>query len=167
MGLDVLSQPLAAFDPEIAAAGGAELGRRQSTLEMIASENFAPRAVLQAQGSVLTGGTDVHVVLVDLRRGALDGRQAEDRLHGVGIANRNAVPFDPRPPMVSSGLRVGTPALATRGFGDAEFREVADVIARTLMPERLGHAQAEELRARVAKLAAAFPLYPGLTGAAA
>ena len=82
---------------------------------------------------MLTGGTEVHLVLVDLRNSALDGQQAEDRLHRIGITvNRNAVPFDPRPPMVSSGLRIGTPALATRGFGDAEFREVADIIAQAL-----------------------------------
>ena len=61
--------------------------------------------------NVLTGGTDVHLVLVDLRESELDGQQAEDRLHDIGITvNRNAVPFDPRPPMVTSGLRVGTPA---------------------------------------------------------
>ena len=66
---------------------------------------------------------------------ALDGQQAEDRLHEVGITvNRNAVPFDPRPPMVTSGLRIGTPALATRGFGDEQFAEVADVIAAALQP---------------------------------
>ena len=66
---------------------------------------------------MLTGGTDVHLVLVDLRESELDGQQAEDRLHEIGITvNRNAVPFDPRPPMVSSGLRIGTPALATRGL---------------------------------------------------
>ena len=67
--------------------------------------------------SVLTGGTDVHLVLVDLRESELDGKQAEDRLHAIGITvNRNAVPFDPRPPAVSSGLRIGSPALATRGL---------------------------------------------------
>ena len=67
--------------------------------------------------SVLTGGTDVHLVLCDLRESELDGQQAEDRLHEIGITvNRNAVPFDPRPPAVSSGLRIGTPALATRGL---------------------------------------------------
>src|SRR6266571_3026901 len=79
---------------------------------------------------LVSGGTDVHLVLVDLRASELDGKQAEDRLHAIGITvNRNAVPFDPRPPIVSSGLRIGTPALATRGFGAAAFREVADVIA--------------------------------------
>ena len=75
--------------------------------------------------SVLTGGTDVHLVLVDLRESELDGQQAEDRLHDVGITvNRNAVPFDPRPPMVTSGLRVGAPALATRGLQADDFTEV-------------------------------------------
>ncbi|MET8080736.1 serine hydroxymethyltransferase [Streptomyces sp. NPDC005303] len=111
--------------------------------------------------TVLTGGTEVHLVLVDLRNSELDGKQAEDRLHRVGITvNRNAVPFDPRPPMVSSGLRIGTPALATRGFGATEFREVADIIAETLKGERPD----DELRARVEKLATAFPLYPHLDG---
>ena len=75
--------------------------------------------------NVLTGGTDVHLVLVDLRESELDGQQAEDRLHDIGITvNRNAVPFDPRPPMVTSGLRVGTPALATRGLQADDFAEV-------------------------------------------
>ncbi|SEO88781.1 serine hydroxymethyltransferase [Amycolatopsis saalfeldensis] len=112
--------------------------------------------------SVLTGGTDVHLVLADLRDSELDGKQAEDRLHEVGITvNRNAVPFDPRPPMVTSGIRIGTPALATRGFGDEEFREVADIVATALLPE----ATAQELRDRVAALTDRFPLYPHLGAA--
>ena len=86
--------------------------------------------------SVLTGGTDVHLVLVDLRDSELDGQQAEDRLHSVGITvNRNAVPFDPRPPMVTSGLRIGTPALATRGLQQDDFVEVGKLIARALQPD--------------------------------
>src|ERR671935_1144440 len=85
--------------------------------------------------SVLTGGTDVHLALVDLRESELDGRQAEDRLHEIGITvNRNAVPFDPRPPMVSSGLRIGTPALATRGLQVDDFRELGKIVARALQP---------------------------------
>ena len=85
--------------------------------------------------NVLTGGTDVHLVLVDLRDSELDGQQAEDRLHSVGITvNRNAVPFDPRPPMVTSGLRIGTPALATRGLQVDDFHEVGKIIARALQP---------------------------------
>ncbi|WP_233563744.1 serine hydroxymethyltransferase [Cryobacterium tepidiphilum] len=108
---------------------------------------------------VLTGGTDVHLVLADLRHSDINGQQAEDLLHDVGITvNRNAVPFDPRPPMVTSGLRIGTPALATRGFGDAEFTEVSDVIAEALKPG----ADTAALRTRVKALTDAFPLYPGL-----
>ncbi|MCS6546000.1 serine hydroxymethyltransferase [Curtobacterium herbarum] len=105
---------------------------------------------------VLTGGTDVHLVLVDLRESEVDGKQAEDLLHDVGITvNRNSVPFDPRPPMVTSGVRIGTSALATRGFGDAEFAEVADIIALTLMP----NPDVAALSARVKTLTDAFPLY--------
>lgn len=105
---------------------------------------------------VLTGGTDVHLVLVDLRESEVDGKQAEDLLHSVGITvNRNSVPFDPRPPMVTSGVRIGTSALATRGFGDAEFTEVADIIALALMP----NPDIEALSARVKALTDAFPLY--------
>nr|WP_244962616.1 serine hydroxymethyltransferase [Cryobacterium roopkundense] len=108
---------------------------------------------------VLTGGTDVHLVLADLRHSEINGQQAEDALHEVGITvNRNSVPFDPRPPMVTSGLRIGTPALATRGFGDVEFTEVADVIAEALKPG----ADIQALRSRVGALTQAFPLYSGL-----
>ena len=107
-----------------------------------------------------TGGTDVHLVLVDLRACHLDGQQAEDRLHRIGITvNRNAVPFDPRPPMISSGLRIGTPALATRGFAAADFDEVADVIAAALAPT----VDEPVLRSRVEALAARHPLYTTLT----
>ncbi|RFA19367.1 serine hydroxymethyltransferase [Subtercola boreus] len=117
-------------------------------------------ADMGAEGiSVLTGGTDVHLVLVDLRNAAIDGKQAEDILHEAGITvNRNAIPFDPRPPMVTSGLRIGTSALATRGFGDEEFTEVADIIASALKPAP----DVAALRARVLKLTDGFPLYDGL-----
>ncbi|UVJ40471.1 serine hydroxymethyltransferase [Arthrobacter sp. CJ23] len=127
--------------------------------------------------SVVSGGTDVHLVLVDLRHSELNGQQAEDTLHRIGITvNRNAVPFDPRPPMVSSGLRIGTPALAARGFGAEEFTEVADIIATALLAaatrgtegdSTLDDATAVELRSRVTALAAKFPLYPHLGNGAA
>jgi glycine hydroxymethyltransferase len=116
--------------------------------------------------TVLTGGTDVHLVLVDLRNSDMDGREAEDRLHSIGITvNRNAVPFDPRPPMVTSGLRIGTPALATRGFGDEDFVEVADIIAGALTAPAgdLDPALAASLSERVSALAARHPLYPTLS----
>jgi glycine hydroxymethyltransferase len=109
---------------------------------------------------VLTGGTEVHLVLVDLRNSEFSGKDAEDRLHEVGITvNKNSVPNDPRPPMVTSGVRIGTPALATRGFGDVQFTEVADIIALALLPD----ADIAALSARVKALADAFPLYEGLT----
>src|SRR5699024_3023729 len=109
---------------------------------------------------VLTGGSDVHLVLVDLVNSTLDGKQAEDRLHSVGITvNRNAVPNDPRPPMVTSGLRIGTPALATRGFGAEAFAEIAEIIATALQPE-IDASTEKDLRSRVEKLAKQYPLYP-------
>ncbi|WP_311380475.1 serine hydroxymethyltransferase [Arthrobacter sp. ISL-72] len=112
--------------------------------------------------NVVSGGTDVHLVLVDLRNCELDGQQAEDRLAAIDITvNRNAVPFDPRPPMVTSGLRIGTPALATRGFGEAAFAEVADIIAEALTAD--AGADLSGLRNRVEALAAAHPLYPAVT----
>jgi len=134
--------------------------RQERTLEGAAI--LAERLLQEERVGVVSGGTDVHLVLVDLRHSELDGRQAEDRLHRVGITvNRNAVPFDPRPPMISSGVRIGTPALAARGFGAAEFTEVADIIALTLRPQT-GDQELAELAGRVGALAAAHPLYPGL-----
>ena len=99
--------------------------RQQRTLDgrRILAERLMADDVRAAGVTVLSGGTDVHLILVDLRDSELDGQQAEDRLHEVGITvNRNAVPNDPRPPMVTSGLRIGTPALATRGFGSRGLR---------------------------------------------
>ena len=143
-------------------AAAAEFRERQERTvrgAQILAERLLASDVAEAGATVLTGGTDVHLVLVDLRNSALDGQQAEDLLHNVGITvNRNAVPFDPRPPMVTSGLRIGTPALATRGFGDEEFTVVADVIAEALKPG----ADVEALAARVKKLSDEFPLYEGL-----
>jgi glycine hydroxymethyltransferase len=111
--------------------------------------------------SVLTGGTDVHLILVDLRESELDGQQAEDRLHEIGVTvNRNAVPFDPRPPMVTSGLRVGTSALATRGVGADEYTEIGRIIARALQP---GFEDArDDLAERVSAIAERHPLYANL-----
>jgi glycine hydroxymethyltransferase len=137
--------------------------RIDRTLEgakIIAQRLTEPDAI-SAGVNVLTGGTDVHLVLVDLRNSALDGQQAEDLLQSIGITvNRNAVPFDPRPPKITSGLRIGTPALATRGFGAAEFTEVADIIASALI--NTSATDIEALRARVKKLTDEFPLYEGL-----
>jgi glycine hydroxymethyltransferase len=116
--------------------------------------------------NVLTGGTDVHLILVDLRESELDGKMAEDRLHDVGITvNRNAVPFDPRPPMVTSGLRVGASALATRGLQVDDFHEVGRIIATALSPEFQD--RRIELAERVTAIADRYPLYEHLRSQAA
>ncbi|MEA2138299.1 MAG: glycine hydroxymethyltransferase [Solirubrobacteraceae bacterium] len=121
--------------------------------------------LLDVAVNVLTGGTDVHLVLADLRDSALSGQDAEDRLHEIGITvNRNAVPNDPRPAMVTSGLRIGTPALATRGLSVDDFREIGQVIA-TALTGGFGDAERAELSERTRALADAHPLYPHLTPA--
>ncbi|MFE9337159.1 serine hydroxymethyltransferase [Streptomyces sp. NPDC007063] len=146
------------------AAGDDFKDRQRRTLSgaRILAERLLREDTVGAGVSVLSGGTDVHLVLVDLRNSELDGQQAEDRLHDVGITvNRNAVPNDPRPPMVTSGLRIGTPALATRGFGDEDFAEVADIIAEALLPG-FDDTKGKALAARVTALAEKHPLYPTL-----
>ena len=113
--------------------------------------------------NVLTGGTDVHLTLVDLRETepGLSGKQAEDRLDEIQITvNRNAVPFDPRPPMEASGLRIGTPALATRGLQQDDFVEVGQILAAALTPDY--EARRDELAERVSAIVECYPLYEGL-----
>ncbi|KEI44509.1 serine hydroxymethyltransferase [Saccharopolyspora rectivirgula] len=146
------------------AAGEEFKDRQRRTLEgaQILAERLLADDAREAGVQLVSGGTDVHLVLVDLRNSELDGKQAEDRLHEIGITvNRNAVPNDPRPPMVTSGLRIGTPALATRGFGRTEFTEVADIIAEALKPN-FDQDTSAKLRSRVEALANAFPLYPNI-----
>jgi glycine hydroxymethyltransferase len=111
--------------------------------------------------NVLTGGTDVHLALVDLRESEIDGQQSEDRLHEIGITvNRNAVPFDTRPPMVTSGLRVGAGALATRGLQVEDFAEVGQIMATALTPAF--DDRRADLAERVAAIAERYPLYEHL-----
>jgi glycine hydroxymethyltransferase len=137
----------------------AERQRRTIDGARILAERLLREDSAKAGVKVLTGGTDVHLVLVDLVESELTGRDAEDRLHDIGITvNRNAVPNDPRPPMVTSGLRIGTPALATRGFGKDDFAEVADIIALALQPSY----DSAALSTRVRDLADRHPLYPNL-----
>ncbi len=146
------------------AAGEEFADRQRRTLEgaKLLADRLQAEDCQAAGIKVLSGGTDVHLVLVDLVESALDGKQAEDRLHSVGITvNRNAVPNDPRPPMVTSGLRIGTPALATRGLQSDDFAEVADIIAAALQPE-LSDEDEATLRGRVEALASKHPLYPAL-----
>ncbi|WP_425248239.1 MULTISPECIES: serine hydroxymethyltransferase [Actinomadura] len=157
-----LEHVIAAKAVALKIAGSDEFRARQSrTVEgaKILAERLLAEDSAKAGVKVLTGGTDVHLVLVDLVDSELTGRDAEDRLHDIGITvNRNAVPNDPRPPMVTSGLRIGTPALATRGFTTEDFAEVADVIALALQPSF----DRDALAARVKTLADRHPLYPNL-----
>ncbi|HEX5610930.1 MAG TPA: serine hydroxymethyltransferase [Solirubrobacterales bacterium] len=148
-------------------------------LKIAASEEFRQRqrqtianaralaAGLEAGGvPVLTGGTDVHLVLVDLTPTGLDGQTAEDRLDEVGITvNRNAIPFDPRPPMNPSGLRIGTPALTTRGMDEEAMTEIAAIIVGALGADF--EAEKDSLAARAGGLMDRFPLYPQLSLTAA
>ena len=137
--------------------------RMERTLEgaKILAERLMAKDVADNGITVLTGGTDVHLVMVDLRNSEMDGRQGEDLLAKIGITvNRNTVPFDPRPASVASGLRIGTSALATRGFGPAQYEEVADVIGTALAQGP--QADLDALKARVDRLVEAFPLYPEL-----
>src|SRR5436190_14880586 len=140
---------------------------RERQERTIAGAKAVGDALLQAGHgvNVLTGGTDVHLVLVDLRESDLDGKQAEDRLAEVGITvNRNAVPFDPRPPAVSSGLRVGAPALATRGLQREDFAEVGEILASTLTPEF--ETRKDDLAERARAIAERYPLYEHLAAGA-
>jgi glycine hydroxymethyltransferase len=146
------------------------------TLRIAASEGFRERQRRTLEGAsalaesllragngvnVLTGGTDVHLLLVDLRASELSGQDAEDRLHEVRITvNRNAVPFDPRPPRVTSGLRIGSPALTTRGLGREDFLEIGEIIGVALGPQF--EARRDELLDRVASIVERYPLYAEL-----
>ena len=144
-------------------------GFRERQRRTLDGANAVAAAMLDAGHgvSVLTGGTDVHLILADLRDCELDGQQAEDRLHSIGITvNRNAIPFDPRPPMVTSGLRIGTPALATRGLQVADFSEIGDVIAAALSTGDFESRRAE-LTERTTALADRYPLYANLAPYAA
>jgi glycine hydroxymethyltransferase len=123
--------------------------------------------LMKAGVNVLTGGTDVHLVLADLRDSELAGPDAERRLDEIGITvNRNAVPNDPRPAMITSGLRIGTPALATRGLQVDDFREIGSVIAEALTGP-FEPADVAALSERTRALAEKYPLYPHLNSPAA
>ncbi|MBE3575328.1 MAG: serine hydroxymethyltransferase [Firmicutes bacterium] len=115
---------------------------------------------LQTAGfRLVAGGTDNHLMLVDLRERGLTGREAEKRLDGIGVTvNKNAIPFDPQPPNVTSGLRLGTPAVTTRGMGEAEMAEIA-AIMRDVLVAQPAAAVLEEARERVARLCGRFPAF--------
>ena len=115
---------------------------------------------------IVSGGTENHLVLVDLTPLGITGRQAEERLEQVDIVvNKNAIPYDPLPPRTTSGLRLGTPALTSRGFGPAEMKQVAALLVEALSgissTGRSDEAAAHDIRRRVADLTSGFPV-PGL-----
>jgi glycine hydroxymethyltransferase len=139
---------------------------RASQRQTIANARALAAGLEEAGVPVLTGGTDVHLILVDLTPSGLDGKTAEDRLEEVGITvNRNAIPFDERPPMNPSGLRIGTPALTTRGLLEDDMREIASVIATALSADF--DSEKDSLRDRTQALMDRYPLYSHLTPAAA
>ena len=117
---------------------------------------------LLSRGFVLvTGGTDNHLLLVDLKEAGFSGADAETALHAAGITvNKNAVPNDPRPPAVTSGIRIGTPAVTTRGFGTAEMRALGAWIDEAIR-KRSEPASLAKIHTDVEDLCRAFPLYPG------
>ncbi|MYW05638.1 serine hydroxymethyltransferase [Streptomyces sp. SID3343] len=160
-----LAHTIAAKAVAFKVAAGADFRdwqRRTVDGARVIADRLGAPDVSAAGVSVLTGGTDVHLVMLDLRNSPLDGRQAEQRLYEIGITvNRNVVPFDRRPALVGSGLRIGASALATRGFANEGFREVADIIAAALQPE-LDEAAARILRGRVDAVATKHPVYSSL-----
>jgi len=138
-------------------------GFRERQRQTIANAKALGEALQEGGLNVLTGGTDVHLVLVDLGMEGLDGKEAEDRLAEVGITvNRNAIPFDERPPMRASGLRIGTPALTTRGFVEDDLREVGQVICEALAPG-YDDARRADLSERTRALMERYPLYAHLS----
>ncbi len=158
-----LMHVIAAKAVALGIAGSQAFKERQR--QTVANAKALADGLIEGGVDVLTGGTDVHLVLVDLGSTGLDGKTAESRLEAVGITvNRNAIPFDERPPMNPSGLRIGTPALTTRGLGEDEMREIATVIASALSGGF--EEQREDLNERTKALMDRHPLYPQLSAAA-
>jgi len=107
---------------------------------------------------LVSGGTDNHLILVDVQPRELTGKETEERLDEIGITvNKNAIPFDPKPPTVTSGVRIGSPAVTTRGFKEKEMEQVGDIIQRALSYEF--EKEKEQLALEVKELCAKFPLY--------
>jgi glycine hydroxymethyltransferase len=159
-----LMHTIAAKAVALGIAAGEEFRERQR--QTVANAQALAAGLEEGGIPVLTGGTDVHLILVDLTPTGLDGQTAEDRLDAVGITvNRNAIPFDQRPPMNPSGLRIGTPALTTRGLREDDMREIAAVIATALGGDF--EAERDSLSDRTRALMDRYPLYTHLSAAAA
>ncbi|ABS66121.1 Glycine hydroxymethyltransferase [Xanthobacter versatilis] len=141
---------------------------RTYALKVVSNARALAGRLSERGAAIVSGGTDSHMVLVDLRPFGVTGKAAEAALERAGLTcNKNGIPFDPEKPFVTSGIRLGTPAGTTRGFGIAEFEEVGDLIADVLTGLAANGAEANgkaevATRARVAELCARFPLYAGM-----
>ena len=134
---------------------------REYQARIRANADMLAEALIAVGLGLITGGTDTHLMLVDLRESEWTGKAAEERLHEIDVTvNRNTVPFDERSPFVTSGVRLGTPAMTMRGFTEDDFREVGAIICAALTDSP----DIDGLRARVAALLAKHPLYPGFRG---
>ena len=140
---------------------------RRYARQVIRNAQTLAQALLERGYDIVSGGTDNHLMLIDLRARGITGKQAEQALDAAGITcNKNAVPDDPQPPMVTSGIRLGTAAVTTRGMGEEEMRYIAELIDRVLT--NLGNESVyAAVRAEVAELCRRFPLYPELEPAVA
>ena len=136
-------------------------GFREYQRQVRANADALAETLLEGGVDLLTGGTDTHLLQIDLRHTDWSGKDAEERLHAVGLTtNRNTVPFDERPPTIASGVRVGTQAATMRGFDEDDFREVGKIIVEALSDA----ADVASLCARSAALCERRPLYPGFPG---
>jgi glycine hydroxymethyltransferase len=144
-----------AMKPEFTTYAKRVVENAQALAEALVEEGFR----------LVSGGTDNHLMLVDMTPKGISGKKAERLLGEVGVTvNKNAIPFDPKKPTITSGVRIGTPAVTTRGMGPAEMRTVAGLIGRALANLDEDDAVKEKLRGEVRELTAAFPLYPDLVG---
>ena len=134
---------------------------REYQAQIRANADALAAALTDGGLDILTGGTDTHLMQIDLRASEWTGKDAQERLEEVGITtNRNTVPFDERPPMIASGVRVGTPAVTMRGFDETDVREVARMIVDALSEQP----DLDDVRSRVHALCERRPLYPGFRG---
>jgi glycine hydroxymethyltransferase len=134
---------------------------REYQMQIRANADALAAALTDGGFDILTGGTDTHLMQIDLRASEWTGKDAQERLEEVGITtNRNTVPFDERPPMIASGVRVGTPAVTMRGFDETDVREVARMMVDALSEQP----DLDDVRSRVHALCEKRPLYPGFRG---
>jgi glycine hydroxymethyltransferase len=132
---------------------------RDYSRQIVANARAMAETFVEEGLRIVSGGTDNHLMLVDLRPVGITGKEAEERLDDVGITvNKNAIPYDPEKPFVASGIRIGTPAVTTCGMKEPEVREIARLIARTVKED--SDAAKKDVRAQVKELTSRFRPYP-------